>query len=254
MGAIYVMVSETVNTITLPGLAIYTPPPGLPWSALIGAAIGLLMGLAISWSSSFLGGIFLGSLAGALVVSAYTLTQAAGSAPSLAAVGEVLLVIFAPIAALLAGMILIFRIALDRQQVAIRNQQAILLRAGIPLLLILLAVGAGWSRQYPPHARLVLERTQDLIAKGLVAAGPADLPEPLQDREVNEFLLNAAQDYSLQWERETTNRYRIARPANTEGRESLVIARFANGWMLVCLYPRPEWDPRCKSFWQNDAP
>jgi hypothetical protein len=254
MGLAYVLVSEQINAALLPGLSIYSPPPGQPWSAFAGAGLGLFLALTTAWSASPFSGVLLGSLAGALTLSLYTLGQAGGQETSLAAVGAILAVIFVPLAVMLGGLIVLFRFFLDLQQHAIRNQRTVFLIGGIPLLLLLLAAGAGWTRQYPPQARMVLQRANSLIQQGLSSGAAEQLPEALRTRDVPDFLANAGPIYTLSWERETSNRFRIPRPANTEGRESLVIARFANGWMLVCLYPRPEWEPRCKGLSQAEAP
>lgn len=254
MGLVYILVSERINALLLPELSIYAPPPGLPWSALIGSGLGLLLALAAAWPASPTLGVLLGSLAGALIVSIYTAAQAAGGETSLVAVGAVLAVIFTPLAVMLGGLVVLFRILLDLQQNAIRNQRSALLIGGIPIALLLLAAGAGWTRQYPPYAQMVLHRADNLIKEGLTTSSLAQLPEALRGNAVPDFLENAVPEYTLEWERDTTNRFGIPRPANTEGRESLAIARFSNGWMLVCLYPRPEWEPRCKSLQQSNSP
>jgi hypothetical protein len=254
MGAVYVMVAQSVNSIALPGMRLYSPPPGFPWSAFIGAGIGLLVGLSTSWPRHTLMGILLGSFAGALMITAFTLYQTAGLNIALTGVFAILLVIFLPIAVLVSVVIIIFRWALDRHQVAMHDQGSLLLRVGIPVVLIALVAGLAWTQQYPPYARNVLHRMDSLVQKGLAAQRAENLPPEFVDVKVGDFIANAQGTYTLQWEHDSNNRFRIARPANTEGRESLAIARFENGWILVCLYPRPEWNPRCRGLWPSQMP
>ena len=77
-----------------------------------------------------------------------------------------------------------------------------------------------------------------------------DLPEPLAVEAVDHFLINSRAAYTLEWNKDPNNRYAIPRPANTNGLESLAIARFSNGWILICLYPAPNLQPECVSRWQ----
>jgi hypothetical protein len=254
MGAVFILLKESVNSLILADIPLYSPPPGLPWSAIMGAAVGILIGGAASWSFSSIKGVIWGSLSGALGLSGYALYQAAGPQTSLTGLLGVLLLSLGPIAAMVSAVMIVFRWALDRQQAAVQNHGPLLLRAGIPLALILMVGLLGWTQQYPPPARTVLERMQETLKSGLAAADDAALPAELKDLEVDSFITNAQGRYTLEWQLDPNNRFRIARPADTEGRESLAIARFENGWMVVCLYPRPEWDPRCKSLWQNEAP
>jgi hypothetical protein len=207
-----------------------------------------MIGAATAWPDNSVKGVFIGSVAGALILSGVTMAQASNPNSELPALGAVLLFIFAPITAMIAMVISLFRWALNQHLVAIRSHQTLALRLGIPPLLILLSVGLGWTHQYPPQARQVLERTQAMITAGLSAGPGEELPRPLQAREVGNFVTEAPGPYTLQWEQDKTNRYQIPRPGNTDGLEALVIARFESGWMLVCLYPRPDWEARCKAF------
>ena len=245
MGIAFVTVTETVNRILLPGLPLYTPPPGLPWSALIGGMIGLVIGLIASWTGTPHLGVFSASLTGALIINAYNLILSPKADTSAASLIAILLGVLPSTTAFIAVAIIFFRWALDRQQAAVQDKRSLLLRVGIPALLILFSAGIGWTQQYPPYARTVILRLHALVEKGLAAQDDSALPPELAPGKLEGFRQNAAARYTLQWDRDPNNRFQIPRPGNTEGRESVAIARFENGWMLVCLYPRPDWEPRC---------
>lgn len=245
MGAVFIAVTETINRFFLPGVPLYTPPPGLPWSAILGGLIGALLGLLTAWTGIPAPGIFSASLTGAVLVNAVMLWQAPKADALLATLITILMAVLPSTTAFLAAVIIFFRWALDRQQAAVQDRRSLILRAGIPLFLILLSALVGYAQQIPPYGRTVVLRMHTMLEKGLAAQDDASLPRELAPPWLDGFRQNAAGAYTLQWDRDTNNRYHIPRPGNTEGSESLAIAHFENGWVLICLYPRPDWEPRC---------
>jgi hypothetical protein len=245
MGAVFVAILETVNRILLPNLPLYAPPPGLPWSALLGGLTGSLIGLIATWTGTPPPGIFYASLTGAVIINAVNLYMSPKADTTFATLIAILIAILPSTTALIAAAIIIFRWALDRQQAAVQDRRSLLLRLGIPLLLVMFSAGAAWTQQYPPYAKTVILRMQALVEKGLAAPDDASLPLELSPKRLEGFRQNAVGPYTLQWDRDPNNRYMIPRPGNADGQESLAIARFENDWMLICLYPRPDWEPRC---------
>ena len=76
----------------------------------------------------------------------------------------------------------------------------------------------------------------------------AGLPPALRDLENGPFLEKGQGAYELAWERQRIERYRIPRPAKNFDYHSVVVARFRNGWNLVCLYVAPDIAPLCRGF------
>jgi hypothetical protein len=87
-----------------------------------------------------------------------------------------------------------------------------------------------------------------LIKEGRKAQTTEMLPSSLRPPDVDLFLQKAGAAYTLQWDEDDTNRFAIPRPATSPFDQSTVIARFDNGWWLVCMFPRPEAAPECRDF------
>jgi hypothetical protein len=94
-----------------------------------------------------------------------------------------------------------------------------------------------------------MARTHALLQSGLHASDASDLPEALQSERVHRFTEHASPNYGLYWEKENLTRFAIPRPNEIpEYKMSVVVARFDNGWVLACLYPLVDAEPRCKSY------
>jgi hypothetical protein len=91
-------------------------------------------------------------------------------------------------------------------------------------------------------------RMDDLIQLGRQARSRDELPAPFKDRQVARFFEQSRASYQLEWDRDLTNRYRIARSLTDPYNPTTVIARFNNGWMLVCVFPNETAPPVCRDF------
>ncbi len=247
LGLVYGSISQSINHLYLPDLPLYHPAPG-PWViGLLFMLLGGALGLASAWPNNSILGIFLGGLLGALVMDAATLVETGLNSSSLDIVVAALFIIALPMVAALALVVALFRGALNWRQRIRREDGSRLLSAAIPLVLVLLVGWLAVASGYPPEARAILTRAQDLIEEGRGVAEPSALPGALRVRAVNDFLAHADQPYTLQWDRDPTNRYAIPRPLGQSGTDSLAIARFEDGWTLVCLYTWVTAPPQCIS-------
>jgi|GEM_PF-673498 len=246
MGTLYFTIAQLINPLLMPGLPIYQLPPGMPWTALIAGLAGGLTGLLAAWPDGSLVGILWGSLVGTLFFDVYALANSVSDSLPLSWIGVFLLFILLPMAAMTSAVIGGFRWALNRQQAAWQDQRSRWITHGIPVLLITAAAVFGLTAQYSEEARIVITRMQELIRAGQ-AAQAQGLPAELDVSQVIRFKENAQGPYTLEWSRDETNRYAIPRPANTGGNESIVIARFSNGYLLVCLFPNAYASAECVS-------
>jgi len=247
LGLIYGAVTQSINHLYLPGLALYHPAPG-PW---LTALISMLLGGALGWVSACpdnsLLGILIGGLLGALAMDAATILETGLSAVNRDAVLAALAVIALPMVASLALVVAVFRWALDWRGRILREQGSWLLLSAIPVVMVLLIAWLGTASAYPPNGRTLILRTRDLIQAGRAAADPAALPTALRAKSVDDFLVHGQGFYTLEWDKDPTNRYAIPRPIGHSGEDALVIARFEDGWTLVCLYTWVSGPPQCIS-------
>ncbi len=100
----------------------------------------------------------------------------------------------------------------------------------------------------------MMRQAQSLIQTGLQAASVDALPEALRGPQMTDFLGQASPNYELEWQNKNLILYGIPRPAMPEFDMAVVITHFDNGWVLVCLYPNTELDPRCRGFDQMPRP
>lgn len=258
-GLVFLLVSQYINHLILPGITFYQPPFGAGGNTLMGLLTGALLGLVTSWPSDGTRGVLAGSLVSALVVAASVFLPGINEAGVLLPRMVGVTLIFLPTMALLAVGLFAFRWLVDREEAAYRESlhwkpPAPLPRILLPLLLVAAAGLLGLTSMYNDLARTVTPRMQALIESARSAATPEQLPEPLRGRDVHSIYENAGQPFTLQWDRDESNRFAIGRPNTSPYDQSTVIARFANGYLLACMYPHPEMEPRCKDFPPETSP
>ncbi len=101
----------------------------------------------------------------------------------------------------------------------------------------------GLTALDPPRGRDLLRRTDAMLE---AARATRDTPPALGP--VEQFAAHRDEPYRLSWEGSDIERFRIPRPGRNFDQHSAVIARFASGWSLVCVYITPEEPPLCRGF------
>jgi hypothetical protein len=256
-GLAYTLVAQHINAARMPGIPFYQPPLGPVGNTLIGLGVGALLGVITAWAETGAKGVLAASLAGsALLVGAGLVT---GQSDPTAWTDKLiaLAIIFVPSAAILAPALIFFRWLVNREEEAYRESATwrpppLLPRLMLPALLVLGAASAGLTSQYNDLGRAVTPRMHDLIQMGRSAPSSADLPAPLQAVSVQFFYENRTHSYTLQWDKDDNNKFAIPRPNTSPFDQSTVIARFENGYLLACVYPDPNYEPRCKDFPPRD--
>ena len=250
-GCAYALVSQLVNRLALPGIPLYQPPLGWFGNILLGLLAGAALGLLCAWPASPARGSFLGGAAAAAAIFVVTLLRmGAGAAPTL--IGLIFSVPMAWVSVL--GMAVV-RWLVDRQVEARKESAPLLRRLRLPLILTgvlgLLALFALLSTD----ARLELRRMNAMVQAGLRATDPASLPAPLQAPSVTAFPAGTRSSYTLErssytleWTNVELDRFIELRPAANYDRQAAVIARFANGPLLVCIYSAPKAEPSCGTY------
>lgn len=112
------------------------------------------------------------------------------------------------------------------------------------ILLALVAVVAAFSL-YNAKARALLVRMNDTVQAGLAADSVAALPAELQALRSGDFLADASAGYTLEWTETDLDRFIDLRPSSNYSAHSAVLVRFDNGQSMVCLYPDVDIRPNC---------
>lgn len=242
LGLVYFLVSQGVNALFLPGIALFQPPLGFWGNVVLGALWGGLLGLICAWPYSTALGVALASLAS---ISVTVVRGLWGIDESLGRLMIVALVSGIPAAILMLPAMWALRWAINGL-VEQRNQPLVWReRLHTPArLLIVVAVVAAFSL-YNSKARTLLVRMDDTLQAGLAASAAVELPTELGALRSGDFLTDAGAGYTLQWSETDLDRFIDLRPASNYNDHSAVIVRFANGQSLICLYPGVAVRPNC---------
>jgi hypothetical protein len=243
MALAYTLVAETINSVALPGIPLYHPPPGPLLTILGGLVGGAVLGLIAAWPKEGLTGIFLGGGAGALGVSL------AAAVPEverlgLAAPAVVTFYTFLPRLFFYLPHTTTVRWALFRYREAGPPPPFIWSKHGVTTLFVLGLAGlVGSCSLRSENAREALVAMNDLLQESAAAATIEQLPEPLQP--IQGFLEGATGGYTLEWSDEVES-FQGLRPIPLgEQRQSLVIVRYESGLTFTCVFTPPVFAPRC---------
>jgi hypothetical protein len=246
LGLIFGLVSQGINSIAVPGIPFYQPPFGLLVNAVLCILGGALLGLVSAWPHESVLGIATASVAGALCAGGLTLATARLDLNSGTGVIMATLVLLLPLSALVVPVVWSLRWATNKQEDSYLAGYFIWSRVLAPLILVMVTGGLAATALYPPEARPVLVRMNAMVRAGLAASDPQALPRPLQSESLDGFLDHATDAYTLEWTRQLDRYGMIVYPTASSRDQSVVIARFENGWALACLFAAFEVEPVCK--------
>lgn len=248
LGLVFGIVSQGVNPILLTSIDLYLPPFGPAGNILLAAIVGASLGMLCAWMESSVPGVLSAAAAGAVLMLAAAFFS--GSTPLMevpvTTIGFIFL--FVPFTGMLIPVFILARTTINKLTDSRLEKQPLAARWWLPLLVVAAAGAIGWSLVYSPSARTVLTRNHQMLQQGLTAGSMAQMPAPLLGPEMEDFASHASQKFTLAWDDKRLNAYAIPRPTGPEYLMSVVIARFDNGWNVVCLYPTAESQPRCRSF------
>jgi hypothetical protein len=249
LGFVYGIVSQSINRIFLPDIPLYQPPLGLPGNIILWTFIGALLGLVAALPDETIVGALYGGVTGATLLTLFTLSTGRIEQDTLATMIISVLFLFVPMVGAITPLVAIQRWVVNKLVEAHLESEPPWVYLPLPILLLALVGAIGASSLMPPYARVMLTRTEKILQTGLSSAQVSQLPKPLQQERVGGFLDNATNRYRLEWRNRDITRFAIPRPmSNRPWEESAVIARFNNGWILVCLYAKSDAEPACKGF------
>jgi hypothetical protein len=251
LGLVYGMVSQLLNRALLPGVPLYQPPFGAAGNILVTSAVAALLGAIAAWPGSSVLGTFIASAASALAILVSGFLSAPADATtdsSPLGVAFIAAFLFLPFWALLVPLIAALRWGVNRQEEAHRDHIPVRHRLGTLLILVVLVALTGTLYLYRSGRRTVLADANAMLNAARDAPAQEAWPAALQNPAVGPLAEHIAQPYQLSWERENIAKYRIPRPARNFDNHSAVVARFADGWNLVCIYIAAGEPPICRGF------
>lgn len=244
LGLVYGAVSQFINLFFLPDISFYQPPFGAWGNLALWIVFGSALGGVTAWSTETIAGVLWGSAFCALVLFLGNLPNARMTAQNWSGVIVSLLFLSLPMFGLGVPLVGVLRWAANREMDWFIARESFWQRLKAPIILSVVIAWLGSFTLYAPESRAVIVKMNDLIQ----AADPARLPPVLQSEDVTDFGVRAVGHYTLEWKNTDLNRYAIPRYSGKPGEEAAVIARFENGWTLVCIFPDTQVEPACKGF------
>jgi hypothetical protein len=243
LGLAYGLVSQVGNRLAVPSVPLHQAPFGLVGNVVLYAVAAALLGLLVAVPRSGLKGVFLMAAAGALVIILVSLLTSASLSENFALSLVAALSLALPFWGLFVPVFAALRWVISHQEESRRDRRPWRGRVLGPLLLIALVAWLGYAAIYPPVARATLQRADALLSQ---AAATGAAPAPLV--EIPGYAAHSAAPYRLGWEAGDLNKYRIPRPGRAFDQHSAVVARYGDGWNLVCIYITLDEPPICRGF------
>ena len=157
-----------------------------------------------------------------------------------------LVAFYLPFASMAVPLLGVLRVAVNQQREWYELPVLAWKRVRLPLILVVGVAGFGALGLYTEDGRMELASMNSMIQSGLKAAGPAALPQPLQDPLVGAFLQKASPNYTLELTTQDLTRYQIPYVPMGDIEPVVIVARFSTGWTLACLYINPAEAPFCR--------
>jgi hypothetical protein len=244
LGMGYSLTANLVNRLALPGLPLYTPPPGIFGLTVLTAIMFGILGLLAAWLEESLPSILLSGLAGSIISSIWILINQTDKTATL----SVLVLVFLPRIFFylpFGGMVRWLIYKLDQPTA----RPIAPVRRLVPVFLAaIFMVFMGSFNILPKETRAALVRMDALLQKGMnaQAASSKDLPKSLQP--VLGFIQNANGEYSYIIGSDP-DVLPVQRPATEYGEvEPFIIIKYKNGFRFGCVFSPPYIQPACIDF------
>lgn len=242
IGLAYGLVSQLINPLFLPGIPLFHPGSSLATDILFTGLVGGLIGLIAAWHDEAIPGVLLGSLAGALISTLFSLVGSNPNVDYFLGLFVLLIMTFFPRAAVFLPLAALTRWTLHVWAEEFQSVSFSIIKLLLSLLLPVALAGAlGAFSLYPSQGRQALQATHQLVQTGMQTTTEEGLPEPL--KKVDGFLQNARGAYTLELS-DDPDILPVQRPSLTTGeQEYAVFVRFENGYRFGCAftpnYPQP---------------
>jgi hypothetical protein len=247
MGLVYGLVAQNINTLVLPGIPLYQPPPGKFTTILLTILLGGLLGFIAAWPEDAIPGVLYSALAGIVFTSLYSMFLAEGGDRQVFQMLIIFIFTFLPRAILFIPMSAMIRWAVSVWQAELQTVTFSVRKLAISLGLVLLLAGlVGLFSLYPRQGREALATTHVLLQQAQRSTSAGGLPDEI--KAVDGFSQVGVGSYTLRLS-DDPDKLPIARPpAGYEETEYAVLVRFENGFRFACVYGKPGVPPICRAY------
>lgn len=245
LGLGYGLVSESINRLLLQDIPLYSAL-GLSGGLLLWTGVGLLLGGLCAWTHESLPGLALSTLFGGLLVWGVTFSQ--GEQDALTTLTKIFsaLYLFLPLTALILPFTGLLRWTINRLVEMHQDRRGGRLRYLLISLPLIFGALLGSFTAYPSYGREMVRSMHAMLQQAARATQVEQLPTPLQHFRVEGFIPSNQTPYTLEWLEVDVNRYALALPGAQGGMQtSGVLARYASGYRLLCIYVEAEAVPAC---------
>ena len=244
LGGGYSLTANLINYLALPGIPLYTPPPGALGLIVVTALMFGVLGMLAAWTDESLPGVLLSGLIGSIISSIWILVNETNKFAAM----TLLVVIFMPrmffykpFGALVRWLIHKIDQPTPRPVAPVRKL--------IPVFLaFLFMIFAGSFAVLPEETRTSLVRMDALLQTGMKSQATSydELPKPLQP--VLGFIQRAKGNYSYSIGSDP-DALPVQRPFVEYGEvEPFIIIKFENGFRFGCVFSPPYIQPACIDF------
>lgn len=247
LGLTYGVVSQWINSVFLPGIPLFEPPPGRFATILIQMLGGGALGFLVTWPEEFLTGVLISAATGTLFSSLVSLRAVSGDHERILGTSVVLFITFLPRIFFFLPIVLLVRWVVNIwEKETLYAVYSFQRRLRSVLLLVVIGLVAGLFSLYPGETRTAMKNLNGLILEGRQASSLSSLPQPLQ--KVNDFLKYSNSPYTLKL---INNSEVIPVPRSTIGfnqNEIDIEVFFANGFRFGCVYSARNEQPICADY------
>ena len=242
LGSGYSLSTNLINHLALPGIPLYTPPPGTFGLIVVTTLMFGALGMLAAWTDESLPGVLLSGLAGSIISSIWILINGTDKSATFALLALVFLprmFFYLPFGALVRWLIYKLDQPTTRPIAPVRRL--------VPVFLaFIFLIYAGSFALLPKETRGALVKTEALLKKGMQATARDELPKPLQP--VTGFIQNANGEYNYLIGSDP-DVLPVQRPVVEYGEvEPFIIIKFENGFRFGCVFSPPYIQPACIDF------
>jgi hypothetical protein len=247
VGLAYGLVAELINTVALPGIPLYAPPPGREMMIVLDMLGGGLIGFITMLATDAILGVIAGAVLTGTLSTALTLWVERGSSERMFSLSAILFLTFLPRVVLFAPLSGGFRWVVNLWDTETTYEPFSLRKRVLsPLIMIIGAIGMGYFALKSQVDRDALVHLDSLIKAATRSPNAEMLPASLKPVDGlwgvdhGSYTLNLILDPDVIPAQRPMTGMNVHLPA--------IIVVFEDGFRFGCVYTPPYTEPSCQDF------